>query len=150
MSASPPNPDRSVLPAGLRVGTIDGSRTLDPSALEPLVATVADRLRFLGVGPGEVVLYAGPQQAAALALFWATARCGGVFAPVDENWPAFQLTQVARLLTPRVVVTTAAGLAAATTAFPAAESISSSWKSLSYQSRVNPTHSALSLELLKE
>ena len=58
-----------------------------------------------------------------MVLFWATARCGGVFAPVDEAWPQFQLTQVARLLTPRVVVTTAAGLAAAVAAFPAAEKV---------------------------
>ncbi len=34
--------------------------------------------------------------------------------------------------------------------FPAAASISSLWNSLSYQSSVNPTHSALSRELLNE
>lgn len=91
--------------------------------LEPLIEVVAARLLSVGVTPGEFVLYGGPQQAAGLLLFWATARCGGVFAAVDETWPQFQLVQVAGILTPRLVVTTADGLAAMTAAFPAAETL---------------------------
>ncbi|MDQ0465756.1 acyl-coenzyme A synthetase/AMP-(fatty) acid ligase [Caulobacter ginsengisoli] len=108
------------LPDGVRVSDLTGSQTLDHAALAPLVTAVAARLGELGVGPGVVILYQGPQQAAALVLFWASMIVGGVFVPVDEGWPAFQLAHAAGRLAPGLVVTTSAAAAAV---FPDAASL---------------------------
>ena len=121
MTALSPALFGTALPSEIRLGNVDRSRSVGLPALEPLVGSVSARLQSLGVEPGAVVVYAGPQQAAAMVLFWAVTRCGGVFAAVDEAWPEFQLLQVARILTPRMVVTTAERRVAATTAFPTAE-----------------------------
>ncbi|MBI5941348.1 MAG: acyl--CoA ligase [Caulobacterales bacterium] len=110
----------ATLPEGVRIGHPAGSQTLDHAALAPLVATVAARLRGLGAESGEVVLYQGPQQAAALVLFWASMAVGAVFVPVDGGWPAFQLAHAAGRLAPRVVV---AASEAAATVFPDAASL---------------------------
>src|SRR4051812_41547215 len=87
----------------IRVGGLNSGRTVGRDQLESLIHLVASRLSSLGLAPGEVVLYQGPQQASAMVLFWACILNGCIFAPVDEGWPAFQLAKAAGSLRPRLV-----------------------------------------------
>jgi acyl-coenzyme A synthetase/AMP-(fatty) acid ligase len=103
------------------IGGLNSGRVLGRDQLESLIHLVASRLSSLGLAPGEVVLYQGPQQASALVLFWACMLNGSIFAPVDEGWPAFQLAKAAGAISPRLVASTSRSVAAAATVFPDAE-----------------------------
>lgn len=105
----------------IRIGRLNSGRIVARDELETLIHRVASRLSSRGVGPGEVVLYQGPQQASALVLFWACMLNGAVLAVVDEGWPAFQLAKAAGHITPRLVASTSRSVGAATTVFHDAE-----------------------------
>jgi acyl-coenzyme A synthetase/AMP-(fatty) acid ligase len=61
-----------------------GTRSLDA-----MVRQIGKQLQDCGIGPGDVVLYQGHQSDNAFACFWATVLIGGIFAPVDPDWPAY-------------------------------------------------------------
>ena len=105
----------------IKIGDLEGRHVLTHTDLDPLIRQVAGRLRQIGVGPGEVVLYQGPQQASAVVLFWACMSNGAVFAAGDEDWPAFQLANAAGRMTPRLVASTSRSVGAAHQVFPHAE-----------------------------
>ncbi len=105
----------------IKIGDLEGCRVLGRDELEPLIRQVASRLRDAGAGPGEVVLYQGPQQASAVVLFWACMLNGAIFAACDEDWPAFQLENATGGMSPRLVASTSRSVAAAHQVFPNAE-----------------------------
>ncbi|MDX1496581.1 MAG: class I adenylate-forming enzyme family protein, partial [Salinisphaeraceae bacterium] len=59
------------------------------AALDSAIRHFSQRLVRLGVRPGHCVLYQGHQSVDALISFWATVLIGGIFAPVDPEWPAY-------------------------------------------------------------
>lgn len=108
------------LPVGFRILDAAGDRVAEAAGLESLIAQVTARLRRLGAGVGDGVLYLGPQRASALVLCWASLRVGAVFTPIDEGWPAYLLARAAGGLNPRLVVTTPAAARAVGAVFAAA------------------------------
>lgn len=59
------------------------------AALDSAIRHFSLQLFRLGVKPGSCVLYQGHQSVNALVSFWATVLIGGIFAPVDPEWPAY-------------------------------------------------------------
>lgn len=63
--------------------------SFDSGALDLAVRYFSQRLLLAGIKPGACVLYQGHQSVDALICFWATVLIGGIFAPVDPEWPPY-------------------------------------------------------------
>ncbi|WP_278265689.1 non-ribosomal peptide synthetase [Nocardia sp. AG03] len=71
-----------------RIAVRDNGRTHTYGALDADSARLARVLVAEGVGPETVVAVAVPRSYASLLAFWAVAKAGGVYVPVDPNYPA--------------------------------------------------------------
>jgi acyl-coenzyme A synthetase/AMP-(fatty) acid ligase len=89
-----------------------GAAPVNGAAAFGLAARAAGRLRAGGVRPGDVLLHQGPQNLQAFVLFWAAVSLGAVFAPVDPDWPDYQLARAVRFA-PAAVACATGGSAAA-------------------------------------
>ncbi|MEV7216014.1 class I adenylate-forming enzyme family protein [Kitasatospora cineracea] len=73
---------------------IDAQGTLDYRELGTAVERAVGWLRAQGVAPGDRVVYAGGNDRAFLALFWATLRAGAVFVPVHPELTDHQIDHI--------------------------------------------------------
>lgn len=64
------------------------------SELDSAVSALANRLAGLGVGSGTRVAVSIPRSAASVVAFWAVARLGAVYLPVDPNYPAERIEYI--------------------------------------------------------
>ncbi|GAB3130605.1 hypothetical protein GCM10027289_15460 [Tsukamurella serpentis] len=72
----------------------DGDLHLTYAELDSLVSALANRLAGLGVDRGTRVAVAIPRSAASVVAFWAVARVGAVYIPVDPNYPAERIQYI--------------------------------------------------------
>ncbi|MFK0194002.1 class I adenylate-forming enzyme family protein [Kitasatospora sp. NPDC090308] len=73
---------------------IDAQGTLDYRELGTAVERAVGWLRGQGIAPGDRVVYAGGNDRAFLALFWATLRTGAVFVPVHPELTDHQVDHI--------------------------------------------------------
>ncbi|MGW4635099.1 amino acid adenylation domain-containing protein [Nocardia sp. NPDC004415] len=71
-----------------RIAVRDNGRTHTYGTLDADSARLARVLAAEGVGPETVVAVAIPRSYDSLLAFWAVAKAGGVYVPVDPNYPA--------------------------------------------------------------
>ncbi|WP_019201788.1 non-ribosomal peptide synthetase [Tsukamurella sp. 1534] len=72
----------------------DGTLTYTYAELDSAVSALANRLGSLGVGPGTRVAVAVPRSAASVVAFWAVARAGAVYVPIDPSYPAERIRYI--------------------------------------------------------
>ncbi|GAA1098300.1 amino acid adenylation domain-containing protein [Tsukamurella strandjordii] len=78
----------------------DGAVRYTYSELDSAVTALANRLSGLGVGAGTRVAVSIPRSAASVIAFWAVARIGAVYVPVDPNYPAERIKYILDDATP--------------------------------------------------
>ncbi|HJQ02922.1 MAG TPA: amino acid adenylation domain-containing protein [Jatrophihabitans sp.] len=103
------------------------ARTMSYAELERAAATVAGRLRWHGVGRGDivpVVLRKGWEQVVAVL---AVLRCGAAYCPVDAGLPAERIRQLLDQCAPRVVIATTSRSLPADLGRPVVELDRTSW-----------------------
>lgn len=83
----------------------DGDLHYTYSELDSAVSALANRLAGLGVGIGTRVAVSVPRSAASVVAFWAVARLGAVYLPVDPNYPAERIEYILEDATPSVGLT---------------------------------------------
>ncbi|MET9325196.1 amino acid adenylation domain-containing protein [Tsukamurella sp. NPDC003166] len=64
------------------------------SELDSSISALANRLAGLGVGVGTRIAVSIPRSAASVVAFWAVARLGAVYVPVDPNYPAERIRYI--------------------------------------------------------
>ena len=89
-------PDRTAL-------RFDG-RSISYAELEGRIAGTAGALHSLGVRPGDRVAYLGPNCPELLEVFFACARTGAIFVPLNARLPACELSVFLGLSRPRLLV----------------------------------------------
>ena len=84
------------------------------SRLNRLADDLADALRNAGARPGSRVAFVGSRGLNAVALMFASFRCGSTFVPLDEDMPNGRLAHILNDCDPSIVVGAPTELAAAT------------------------------------
>ncbi|ADG80558.1 Amino acid adenylation domain protein OS=Tsukamurella paurometabola (strain ATCC 8368 / DSM/ CCUG 35730 / CIP 100753 / JCM 10117 / KCTC 9821 / NBRC 16120/ NCIMB 702349 / NCTC 13040) OX=521096 GN=Tpau_3987 PE=4 SV=1 [Tsukamurella paurometabola] len=72
----------------------DGVVRYTYSELDSAVTALANRLAGLGVGSGTRVAVSIPRSAASVVAFWAVARIGAVYVPIDPSYPAERIRYI--------------------------------------------------------
>ncbi|MFJ6074072.1 amino acid adenylation domain-containing protein [Streptomyces sp. NPDC093065] len=88
-----------------RPAAVDGDTTLTYAELNTRANRLAHHLIGLGVGPEDAVGCALPRGVPTEVGMLAVAKAGGVFAPLDPDYPADRLARLVRTLDARVVLT---------------------------------------------
>jgi fatty-acyl-CoA synthase len=84
-------PARRALISPDRVALVFGDRSITYAELHDRVARLADRLRVVGIGPGDRVGYLGPNHPAFVETMFATYAVGGIFVPLNFRLTASEI-----------------------------------------------------------